>query len=153
MATGDKKKAVMQSDIDASTLSNDQTRVPSSSAVKSALSVIGNLADSSDTKSVTSGTWVVLCSKTLDPGTYILVASVGFGYQSAGVRFLVVETNDGTDPSLTVGNGIIGSARCNLTKTMVITNLTQTTYYLKCQQTSGETMGSVSGLIQVVRLN
>ena len=37
MATGDKKKAVMQSDIDASTLSNDQTRVPSSSAVKSAI--------------------------------------------------------------------------------------------------------------------
>ena len=40
MATGDKKKAVMQFDIDTASLSNDATRVPSSPLVKSALNFV-----------------------------------------------------------------------------------------------------------------
>ena len=40
MATGDKKKAVMQFDIDTASLSNDATHVPSSPLVKSALDAL-----------------------------------------------------------------------------------------------------------------
>ena len=100
MATGDKKKAVMQSDIDASTLTNDQTRVPSSSAVKSAIDAV---ADTVPVRGLWGSTFFAngnTCTLTYPKDSYGMLLLNGPKADGTCMGLYIVSTNTGSSAAV-----------------------------------------------------
>jgi hypothetical protein len=118
-------------------------------------SAIGTIKESSLTsaKNCSSGTNTMICSISLEAGTWIIVGSGRFPANSTGYRHINISKTSG-DNGVHIQVPAVNGAVTQLVTTLTISHTSTTTYYLNGYQNSGSTLSlpaGDSGLINGLR--
>lgn len=116
--------------------------------------LVGEIFDSSGTKSIATGTWANTgASITLSPGTYLLIGTNAFAASKGGrlgSRF--ADSSGGHNNTVQVTPGMTTSQTAWVQCQWIVSSAKKNTYYLQAFQQTGASL-SVTGAMRAVRIS
>lgn len=116
--------------------------------------LVGEIFDSSGTKSIATGTWANTgASITLSPGTYLLIGTNAFAASKGGrlgSRF--ADSSGGNNNTVQVTPGMTTSQTAWVQCQWIVSSAKKNTYYLQAFQQTGASL-SVTGAMRAVRIS
>lgn len=116
--------------------------------------LVGEIFDSSGTKSIATGTWANTgASITLSPGTYLLIGTNAFAASKGGrlgSRF--ADSSGGNNNTIQVTPGMTTSQTAWVQCQWIVSSAKKNTYYLQAFQQTGASL-SVTGAMRAVRIS